>query len=244
MKKIIAISIVLILSFKLNAQIFDTYNENIIKSYVFQLLNRYNHLADFTEDGVVFSADYKNAFEKMFVDTKSRNIYNDLQTKGNYVSPMEYSQMAKEKFPHGMEARIDSSSIKVLQAKLLNGNKYSVEVIADKNLVGITNENKIHRKKTVIHFIVQFQYFDEDEEFDNFLIISITNEETLLKRKSDKEMQGFHIGVGIMPGISNFRLSGNTDGYNRQTQFPISFSLVLNGQYFFNSNFGVSLGVA
>jgi len=243
MRYLILIFIIGMFGIKLNAQIFDTYDENIIKSYVFQLLDRYDHLADFTEDGINISEDYKKSFETIFVDNWDRRIYNDLQVKGNYISPMEYMQIVEEQFPHGLETKIDSLSLKFLQAKLIEGNQYSIEVIADKYIVGVTNQNKIHRKKITAYFIIQFQYFDEDEEFDKFLIESITNEETLVKRKSDQKMQGFHIGIGVLPGISNLYLSNKTDGYNRNIQFPVSYSASLDVYYFLNSNFAASVGV-
>lgn len=228
--------------FSLNAQIFDTYDENIIKSHVFQLFDRYEHLADFTEDGLSFSEDYQKAFEKIFVDTTDRNIYNDLQSKGNYISAMEYSKIAANDFPHGLETTLDSTSIKFLQTKLLDGDNYSIEVVANKYVVGITNENKIHRIKKAVHFIIHFKYFSEEEEFDNFLIASITNEETLLKRQSDQNMQGIHAGIGVVAGVSNLYLADKVDGYNRSLQFPFSYTASFDLSYFFNSNIAVSLG--
>ena len=240
MKKNLTLSLFLILGFQLNAQIFDTYDENIIKSRVFQLLDKYEHLADFTEDGINFSEDYKNSFENIFVDHTNSMIYNDLQSKGNYISPMEYLQIAEDHFPHGLETDIDSLSIRFLQAKLIEDDDYSIELIAHKYVVGITNENKIHRKKIVAYFNIHFKY--SDEEFDDFLIASITNEETLLKRKSDKQMRGFHVGINLMPGISRLSLSEDTEGYLKNTEFPLSSSAGLSIHYFLNSNFGVSVG--
>jgi len=242
MRYFILIFIIGMFGIKLNAQIFDTYDENIIKSYVFQLLDRYDHLADFTEDGINISEDYKKSFETIFVDNWDKSIYNDLQTKGNYISPMEYMQIAEKQFPHGLETKIDSLSLKFLQAKLIEGNQYSIEVIANKYIVGITHENKIHRKKITAYFIIHFQYLDEDEEFDNFLIASITNEETLLKQKSDKQMRGFHLGANLLPGISQLLLTEANNGYIKNTKFPLSGSIGLSVHYFLNSNFGLSVG--
>ena len=243
MKYFILIFITVLFGVKLNAQIFDTYNENIVKMYAAQLLSRYDHLSDFTEDGISISKDYKKSFETMFVNNKDRNLYNDLKTKGGYISAMEYTQIVDERFPHGLETKIDSLNFKFLQTKLLNGNQYSIELIANKYVVGVTNENKIHRKKTTVHFIIQFKYFDEDEEFDNFLIASITNEETLLKQKSDKQMQGFHIGFNLLPGISQLSLAKVNEGYIKNTKLSLSSSLGLSIYYFINSNFGLSAGV-
>ena len=244
MKNILILSFLLIFSLKLNAQIFDSFDENIIKYQVGLLIDKYEQLTDFTEDGITFSEGYDKAFKNIFTDQKNRNIYNDLQPRGGYISPMEYAQIAKDYFPHGLETKTDSGSFKFLQAKLLNADEYSIELIADKYVVGVTKENKIHWEKITAHFIIHFKYNDENEEFYDFLIASITNEATLLKKKSDKQMQGFHIGVGLMPGIRRLSLSGNSENYKRDTGFPLSNSAGLNIFYFINSNFGVSTGLA
>ena len=240
MKHILIIGLILTFGLKINAQIFDTSDENFIKYQVLLLVNKYGHLADLTEDGINFSENYKNAFKNIFVDTKSKSIYNDLQKKGDYISVEEYVKIVQDFFPHGIETEIDSTNIKFLQIQLIEGDKYSIELVADKNVVGITNANKIYNQKITAHFIVHFEYYEE--EFDKFLFYSITNKETLLKKESDKQMRGFHIGANILPGISKLYMQGNYNDYKQTIGVSLSNSIGLSFHYYLNSNLGVSIG--
>ena len=241
MKQILIISLILILGFKLNAQIFDTSDENYIEYRVFQLFNKYEHLSDFTDDGIKFSEDIKNSFENIFENKENKDIYNDLQKQGNYISVSKYAQIVQEYFPHGIETKIDTSNVRFLKPKIIQGDNYSIEVIADKYVVGITNENKIHREKLTAHFIIHFEYLDE--EFDKFLIASITNKETLLKKTSDNKIRGFHLGVNLTPGISRLFLTGDYENYEKTNGFTLSNSVGFSIHYFLNSNLGVSTGI-
>lgn len=241
MKKILTLTLFLSCFISLNAQVFGTLDESFIKSKTLELISKYDKYGDFTTDGINFSDDYLQSFKALFADTSKVNIYNDLQSKNNYISVTEYLKIVKVEFPLGIETKIDSSSIKLTSSKLILGDIYSIDVIADKYVVGLTKENKLHRKKLKVHLKVQFTYANDD--FHNFRIKSIINDETLMKLKSDNQMSGLYIGGKLSIGTSMLNLTGNSSLYQKENSFPASGCFGIYVTYFLNSNIGISLGV-
>ncbi len=212
-----------------------------IKIYIKELLKEYETFADFTTDGISISEKYKKDFKGLFVNESESKIYNDIQNKNSYITPLEYIDIVQTNYPHGIEGRIDIDSIKLVKLKNIDNENFSVTAVCKKYTGGLTNKNKIYREDIVAHFEISFTYIDY--ELDNFFITKIINKKTITEENSNKKMKGFYIGLGGSAVESQLYMGGGNEGYKRRTSFKPAAKIGINFNYFFNSNFGIGSGI-
>ena len=240
----------LLLIFFLSLIVFSTYGQELtneqnteLKEKVTDLLNKYALYGDLTNDGISISQSYKTEFKRLFKNFLSPVIYNDLNNEyAQYISVDNYISIIETTFPKGIEIKIDTISIICKEPiPTEQSDKFYVTVICEKSIYGLSDADKFYTTNITSYFTISFDL--SDNNINNLKIVSIKDENTILKDNSNKKMKGIYAGIYFTPSIALIQISSNTQVSEIKSSYQLSFSAGIEANYFFNSHLGIGLGL-
>ncbi len=222
------------------AQYFEDYELNYIRIFCDTLISQLDRYSDFTTDGIAIEESYIDSFINLFADEFQSKIYNDLTRKPRYLTPMDYVDIVRDKFPHGLQNKYLMDSARFLLPKQINDTTFFVNILIPKYVVGMNSDNKIVGNYYEVYLTVSFNY--KKYEFNNFKISKIDDYQLILKKNSDKQMRGLYIGLSGMAFNSDFILSQPALTYIHSAKMYPGYALGTVFTLFFNSHFNLSFG--
>ncbi|MCP4176814.1 MAG: PorT family protein, partial [bacterium] len=239
MKKIILTALILTVIKALTfAQLFEDEQKFIIRDSSINMLKEFVEYADLSSDGVSVSNNYIPKFLALF--TEDAKIVDVLSGKKKFIFPTDYIETIISKYSGGIEVKIELDSAYFKNLRKIEEDIYSVQIDCKQYTIGLSKKNKIFRNDIEATYTIYFNY--RKNEFSDFRIHEIISKEIISKRISDKEMKGLYIGANVQGLVGRLHTNNNIEYYNRNYNLSGAFSGGVFADYYFNSNYAVSIG--